>query len=229
MKTMYKTLFLMFICYSLTACEGGWPSSYTYDCIWYNNKKAVFQNSQLKLPCVQQGSSNYFENQQLGNVLNTWSLYNLMETIQQGVWNIGSSFDFKWKVTLASGITCSPYTDNYRMVSFNQDNYTQYFTSYGEDILEGSPYIQDGNYILPYDHLHELTFQIHDVENVYTHQFGTMTWNRKWPNPTNPGAEFWFFDFPYEGVIGKFVPNPNYIISRNIYINGQFVEIPYIQ
>lgn len=143
---------------------------------------------------------------------------------------LASSFDLKWTASVDKKI-CSSYTDSIKSITVNLDNYTQYFTTPYEDKLQGTPYIQEGNYISPCDIRHSFVLQLHDVENRYENKFGTMTWKHSWNCPTAIGTDEWGFEFPNDysvsGVVGKFVPNRMYLLTRRIYVNGQFENVQY--
>ena len=145
-----------------------------------------------------------------------------MESTQTGLLTT-NSFDFRWTVTLAANITCSDPILNHNTISIGPGNFTGYIDS--DDILEGSPYVPENEYIYPYDHKHELVFQLHEVDNEYDGKIGTLTWKYIWQFPSVAGLDEWDFFFPDNGVPCSFNPDRNYLVLRVIYINGQYENI----
>ena len=226
MKKHFTICMCFIACCIVTSCTG-WLISFqtvTYDCDWSNDLNAIFTSVNLMLPYNDDESEEHrFQNLLLENVLNFQSIHNVMDNVGQG-FCIGNSFDFKWTVTIMSGITCSPSTLSYSKVILNRDNYMTKFTSY-DDMMEGTPHATAGSPVLPTDHKHELVFQIHDVENSYNGQVGTIAWKYTWFGPNGIGSDEWWFNFPEYGVIASFTPNRAYVQYRCIYHNGEYQNI----
>lgn len=201
---------------------GGFPSPPpTYNCAWSQQKQGIFYDANLLMPC-NGGTCDYrFENTILSNSLNSHSLYAVMQTVESGF--LGTSFDLNWTVTIASTKTCAVSSDQSFPNVLNQDNYTNKFAFYMQDVYDGTPFVPDSNYIYPNEHKHDLVLQIHDVVNTYDSKCGTITWKYTWSQPSSPGTDWWF-NFPTSGVKGTFVPNAYYQPTRHIYYDGQYED-----
>ena len=202
------------ICNLFTSCESG--SSY-YTCDWLDDHDAEIENAHLLLP--RGDTCGYvFQNTILENVVNTYSIYNVMSNVSTNSY-IGSGFDFNWTVTIVNKI-CSSQQDQNRKIIFNQDNYTNHISFTHCDKLTNSPYVPEHNYITPYDHKHEYVFIVHGVTNEYDGNIGNITWQCYWSFPTIP-ADSWIFNSPPNGIVGTFTPSRG-LAPRYIYMNGTY-------
>ena len=226
MNTKRKILIVLMFASIFTSCSFSLEGIYntpTYNCAWSNHNSAFFYNPYLLMPCSGGNCEYVFENYLLESTLNPHSLYYIMSKVEEGY--VGISFDFNWTVTIASAKTCSVSTDQSNPNSWNQDNYTQVFTVQYQDLYEGTPFVPDSNYIYPSEHKHDFVLQIHDVENTYNGQHGTITWKYTWPQPSVVGSSTWDFIFPNDGVKGTFIPDSYYQTTRHIYYHGQYEDL----
>lgn len=225
MRRAFKFILCLIIISCITGCDGyfsyGGFSPRTYNCVWHNDKNAILIDPQLLAPCNNTTNGCAFENERLKNSLNTWSLLIIMEDILNQ--NIGSSFSFKWTISLTSNKLCSDQTKQSQSIVFNQNNYKSYLSFVNSDVLSKSLYVAESDNFTAYDHKHEMVFQIFDIENTYEGKVGTMTWKVNWDQPSIIEYENWLFVFPKQGVVGTFSPN-NYQSGekRYIYINGNY-------
>lgn len=134
-------------------------------------------------------------------------------------------FEFKWTTTFIPQGTCAEILPKAKTIILNSGNFQSKFLNYGDDVLDGTPYVPDTVFVSHLNHKHELEFTLYDVENTYDHSFGSITWNVIWEVPDQGGIEKWEFYFPTSGVVGIYKRNNSYAPTRDVYINGQFEEI----
>lgn len=215
---------ILYVVYSL--CLIPWIAgcdafiSYTYDCIWKNDKTAAFVNSQLLKPQDDCNGNFRFENSNLDLSLKQWSLVSIMDDIANYK-IIGNGFSFKWTVTLVTNKPCDYDQKTTNSITLNVDNYTSYMSFQQVDKLEGTFYIGDTVNFTPNNHKHEMVFQIFNVENTYDNQFGTIIWKHTFDTPVPFDFDEWTFFFPNNGVKGEF--NSNSYNGCRMYINGQYI------
>ncbi len=203
----------------MTGCTGF--SNYPYDCKWRNDKNAIFVNARLLPPCSNCDDNSNFQNEALENSLNSWYLTKIMDDVAS--FKIGTKFSFNWTVSLSSDKQCTNSLANTNKIIFSQDDYTSHMSFHNLDVLKNTPFLAEENGFTPYDHKHEMIFQIFDVENVYERKFGSMTWKMSWDYPNIASPEEWHFFFPNEGIVGVF--SPNSFNGSYLYINGNFKKI----
>ncbi|MCQ2345354.1 MAG: hypothetical protein MJZ82_01120 [Paludibacteraceae bacterium] len=140
-----------------------------------------------------------------------------------GVNNESCSFD--WSVTLCNK-ECLNNMQTSR-IYLNQDNFQNRL--FNGDILETSPMIHNSN-ITPYDYKHQIKFQIYNVYNEETDEYGTLTWTKNWLATSNDAMwlnSYWQFicinntEYDSEQTYMSFNPNRN-LGHRYIYIHNHF-------
>ncbi len=209
-----KILYILCLMLWITGCDEN--ISNPYNCMWRNDRNAVFMNSKLSLPCSECEENFKFGNSLLETCLLPGSLYMIMESLSFN--KVGSNFSFKWNIALTSNKPCYDLSSSTNSISFSKDNYTSYMFS--QDVLVGTLYVDEREGFTPYDHKHEMVFQIFNVDNMTDGTMGTITWKQTFETlvPITPNE--WQFTFPNNGVEGKFYPNANYV--SKIYINGHY-------
>ena len=192
----------------------------TMDCNWDSTIIAVFLDANLLLPCSSGECDYQFANARLAEVLNSWSLYSIMDACRYGQL-AGCTFDFKWTVTVVSDKKCSVDDDQSQYVIATQDDFLQVFTLPYQDKIE-SPCM----YTIPYNqYKHKFELQIHDIENEQDQTIGTIKWENTWLSQTAIMNGEWWFTFPQGQIVGKYDPNDYQPVTRHIYINGQYENI----
>jgi len=192
----------------------------TMDCIWDNVTTAVFLDANLLSPCSNGECDYQFANSRLADVLNSWSIYNIMYACCYGQL-AGCPFDFKWTVTAVAEDNCSVEQEQSRHIIATQDDFQHVFTQYYQDIIE-SPCMSA---IPSNQHKHKFELQIHEIENEHDQTIGSIKWENTWLSPTAEFNNEWWFTFPQGEIIGKYEPNSYQPVTRHIYINGQYADI----
>ena len=185
--------------------------------MWSKDKNAVFDTPKLYTPSSVVSDSR-FANKWLEISLDYWSIASLMDDIF--TYNIGSDFKFMWTVTLTSNKTCSDPFSQTNSIILDKNNYKTWMKNNNIDVLLETPYVSESNGFYPYEHKHEMLFQIFDVKNEYDGQFGTMTWKFSWDGPTISNLDEWIFFFPKEGIAGTYTPEK--LSGMYIYKKGHY-------
>lgn len=223
MKRLLLFLYIFVICITFNSCNfiagGGYFNQTTYNCDWHEDKNAYFYNADLNTP---EECDNIFRNELLETFLDRNSIFELMQQIQYVSFGV-SSFSFKWTVTVKPNKMCTSQNDQFKSIILTQDDYTNKFSS-NNDLLSGTPYISESNYIYATDYKHEMVFQIFELENTYNGKIGTMTWKYTWDTFIENNGELNFI-FPNGGIMGTFSPNAYQSSPKLIYMDGQYVEI----
>ena len=194
---------------------GGGGGTGSKNCDWHQDKDAGFYNVYLLPPDICDLNECSFENVEFVN-FNGYSFYSIFEAVHNGFY--GDACELKWDVEIVPAKLCSYNTQQSHSVILDDNNYANRI-SY-QNVLEGTPYVPDSNFIYPYDHKHTLTFQIKNVSNRANNTEGTITWKMTWTPPSSIGVNEWGFTFPNDGLKGTYTPNTN--AQRYIYINGDY-------
>lgn len=211
------------LCILLSSCIDDWTAMlpHDYSCYWNHHCNAHLINPNLKLPDRTCDTAYY--NLQIAPYFPANSIHAIMPS---SLFSPDSKCDFRWTATVYTK-TCSSNTEQTQTIALNSSDYTGrlFVGAYG-DFIDGAPLIDSYSGLTYGDVKHQLTFQIHNVNNAYDSSIGTITWTKTWEGFCASELDSvthrdWLFYFPPSGLIGTYTAERGGGV-RYIYVHTQF-------
>ena len=206
----------------LSGCTDSWPlipPPQQYSCYWNEQCSAHFIDPILELPDM--SCDTVFNNPAISMFFPASSFYNLMP---DAYLSSTSYCSFIWTASVYMK-SCTSNSEPTHQIALTSSNYLgRLFQGYYGDLIDGSPLLNNFAGLTYYDVKHQLTFIIHNVQNILDGSTGTITWKREWLGDNASELEShhtdWYFYFPPYALKGSY--SPYHGERRYIYVHNQF-------